>query len=140
MRTQQRWISVSLLSLALVAGGGAANLSAQAYYRGGYQASAAPYADLRGLIDRTQTDLRAAADLGHGKEGKDDQRERYRKAQGHLSTFDRKLVHGKFDKGEIGKAIDQIKDILDKNVLQPSSRDALMRDLTDLKIARDRRE
>jgi hypothetical protein len=136
MRTKHRWVNVSLLSLVLVAGGGVANLSAQAYHRG-YQAYPAAYTDLRGLVDRTQTDLRAAADLEHGK---DDQRERYRKAQGHLSTFDRKLVHGKFDKGELGKAIDNIKEILDKNVLQPSSRDALMSDLTDLKVARDRRE
>jgi hypothetical protein len=94
--------------------------------------------NLRGLIDRTQSDLRAAADLvEHAKE---DQRKRYSAAQGHLSTFDRKLTKGKFDKGELNKSIDKIKEILDKNVLQASTRDALMRDLEDLRIARDRRE
>src|ERR1700733_4091320 len=86
----------------------------------------APYGDLRGVVDRTQSDLRAAADLEHGN---DKQRERYRNAQGHLSTFDRDLVKGKFGKGELDKTIDSLKGILDHNVLQASSRDALMRDL-----------
>jgi hypothetical protein len=97
----------------------------------------APYGGgLRGLVDRTQSDLRAAEDTEHNK---GDQRERYQHAQGHLSTFDRKLTHGKFDKGELDKSVDSIKDILDHNVLQASSRDALLHDLEDLKTARDRR-
>jgi hypothetical protein len=70
---------------------------------------------------------------------KGEQRERYEHAQGHLSTFDRKLTHGRFDKGELDKSIDSIKDILDHNVLQASSRDGLIRDLEDLRAARDRR-
>ena len=68
-----------------------------------------------------------------------EQRDRYRDAQGHLSSFDRHLTKGHFDKGELDKSIDKIKDILDHNVLQASSRDALLRDLDDLKAARDRR-
>jgi hypothetical protein len=96
----------------------------------------APYTDLRGLVDRTQNDLRAASDLEHGN---DKQRERYRNAQGHLSTFDRDMSKGKFGKGELDKSIDSIKSILDHNVLQASSRDALMHDLDDLRIARDHR-
>jgi hypothetical protein len=102
---------------------------------GRYQAYPAPYTDLRGLVDRTQSDLRLAADLEHGN---DKQRDRYRSAQGHLSTFDRHLTKGHFDKDELNKSIDAIKDILDHNVLQASSRDALMRDVEDLRIARDR--
>ena len=103
---------------------------------GWFQEYPAPYGDLRGLVDRSQSDLRAAAELEHGKS---DQRERYRNAQGHLSTFDRHLTHGKFDKGELEKAINDMKAILDHNVLQASSRDALMRDVEDLRVARDRR-
>jgi hypothetical protein len=116
---------------------GAASLSAAG--QGGYQYYRDPSMsyNLRGLIDRTQNDLRAAAALEHTKE---DQRQRYNDAQGHLSTFDRKLTRGKFDKGELNKSIDKIKQILDKNVLQASTRDALMRDLADLRMARDRRE
>lgn len=108
------------------------------FYQEGYPAPGpypAPYTDLRGLVDRTQSDLRAAADLEQGKE-KD--HERFRNAQGHLSTFDRHLVKGRFDKGELNKSLDSIKDILDHNVLQASSRDALMRDEQDLRVARDR--
>ena len=101
----------------------------------GYQEYPAAHTDLRGLVDRAQSDLREAADLEHGN---DKQRDRYRSAQGHLSTFDRHLTKGHFDKGELDKSIDSIKDILDHNTLQASSRDALLRDLEDLRIARDR--
>src|ERR1700722_3933915 len=95
----------------------------------------APYTNLRGLVDRTQSDLRASADL---EREKNKERERYESAQGHLSTFDRHLVKCKFDKGEVDKAIGEITGILDHNVLQASSRDALMHDMEDLKVARDR--
>jgi len=100
------------------------------------QAYPTPYTDLRGLVDRTQSDLRMAADLERGNEK---QRDRYHNAQGHLSTFDRHLTKGHFDKDELNKSIDSIKDILDHNVLQASSRDALMRDVEDLRVARERR-
>jgi hypothetical protein len=102
----------------------------------GYQEYPTPHTDLRGLVDRTQSDLREAADLEHEN---DKQRDRYRSAQGHLSTFDRHLTKGHFDKSELDKSIDSIKDILDHNTLQASSRDALLRDVEDLRIARDRR-
>jgi hypothetical protein len=95
----------------------------------------APYSDLRGLVDRTQNDLRMAAELEHEKSK---QRDRYLSAQGHLSSFDRHLVKGKFDRGELDKARGEIKGILDHNVLQASSRDALLRDMDDLTVARDR--
>jgi hypothetical protein len=97
----------------------------------------APYTGgLRALVDRTQADLRMAEEQQHQKE---DQRERYQHAQGHLSTFDRHLIRGKFDKGELDKAIDNLKEILDKNVLTPPSRDALVRDLAGLRETRDHR-
>ncbi len=95
----------------------------------------APYGDLRGLIDRTQSDLRAAADLEHGN---DKQRNRYRNAQEHLSNLDRNLSKGRFDKGDWNHSIGDLKDILEHNTLQASSRDALQHDLEDLRIARDR--
>jgi hypothetical protein len=110
-------------------------LSAAPEHGYGYQAYPAPYENLRGLVDRTQSDLTAAMQLEH-RGG--DQHKRYNDAQGHLSSFDRHLVKGHFDKGELGKAIDSIKSILDKNVLQASSRDALMRDLEELRSVRDR--
>lgn len=130
--------TVFLLTLGLGLG---AAVSLPAAGSGWYQeypagpAYPAPYTDLRGLVDRTQSDLRAAADLERGNEK---QRNRYRNAQEHLSTFDRRVVKGHFDKGELNKSIDSIKDILDHNTLQASSRDALMRDVDDLRVARDR--
>jgi hypothetical protein len=95
------------------------------------------YDKLRDVIDRTQTDLRTAADL---EPKHNDDHNRYNNAQGHLSSLDRKLVKGKMDKGELDKALDGLKDILDHNTLQGSVRDNLMRDMTDLKVARDRSE
>ena len=136
MKLFDRMVIAAFLGVGLTLGGA---VSLHAAPHGGYQYYRDPAVprSLRRLIDRTQNDLRAAADLEHSKE---DQRKRYSDAQGHLSTFDRKLTKGKFDKGELNKSIDKIKEILDKNVLQASTRDALRQDLADLKIARDRRE
>ena len=92
---------------------------------------------LREVIDRTQSDLREAEALEHNK---NEQRERYKDAQGHLSSFDRKLTKGKFDRGELDKSIGKLRQILDKNVLQASSRDMLARDLDDLRVARAHRD
>ena len=102
-----------------------------------YDDERSPHGHVRELVDRTQTDLHEAAGLDKPK---GDSQERYHDAQGHLSTFDRKLIKGKFDKGELNKSIDKIKEILDKNILQASTRDALRQDLANLKIARDRRD
>jgi hypothetical protein len=91
------------------------------------------YSDLRGLVDRVQSDLRAASDLEHGNK----QRDRYHNAQDNLSKFDRNLSKGKFDKGALDHSINGVKDILEHNTLQGSNRDMLRRDLADLKYARD---
>ena len=91
--------------------------------------------DLRGLVDRTQADLRAAGDIQHDQK----ERERYKHAQKSLSTFDRHLAKGHFDKDKLDDAIGDIQSVLDHNTLQASSRDALMRDVADLRVARARR-
>lgn len=95
-----------------------------------------PHPALRSLIDRTQNDLRMAQQLEPRNNG--DVNERYQHAQGHLSTFDRKLVHGHFDNGELKDAIHSIHQILDKSPLQASSRTALSNDMAQLQIVRDR--
>ncbi|MDQ2843358.1 MAG: hypothetical protein M3Y72_20430 [Acidobacteriota bacterium] len=94
------------------------------------------FGDIRGLVDRTQNDLRSSSELEHNN---GDQRARYRNAQGHLSTFDRNLTKGKFNKGELNKAIHDVQEVLNKNSLQASARDALIRDVEDLRTARDHR-
>jgi hypothetical protein len=90
---------------------------------------------LRGLVDRTQSDLRNA--LALEPEGPK-QHERYRDAQKALSEFDKHLAKGHFDRGKLNESIDRVKSILDHNTLQATSRDSLMHDQEDLRIARDR--
>ncbi len=92
------------------------------------------YRSLRNLVDKTQSDLQAASDLAHGNK----QNDRYHKAQDRLSRLDRSLSHNKYNKGAMNDSIDELKSILDHNTLQVKYRDALARDLVDLKIARDR--
>ena len=91
------------------------------------------YDPLRSVINQTQNDLRYAAGL---ERQKGDPHARYSEAQGHLSTFDRKLTQGRFDQSELKKSIDKIHAILNKNVLQSNSRDALLRDMDQLERAR----
>lgn len=100
-----------------------------------FQDYGAGWADVHALVDRTQSDLRAAADMEHGNK----ERDRYRKAQKGLSTFDRHLSKGHFDKGKLDSVISDIQNVLDHNTLQASSRDALLRDVSDLRAARARR-
>ena len=136
MKRFNRLLVTSYLGLGLLAGGcGLANAADWGSW--GSRHHETGYDKLRDVIDRTQSDLRMAADL---EPKHNDEHNRYKNAQGHLSTLDRKLVKGKFDKGEVEKTLDCLKDILDHNVLQASTRDNLMRDMTDLKIARDRSE
>jgi len=93
------------------------------------------WSELRGVVDRTQSDLQAASGLQHG----DKQRARVQHAQDDLSKLDRKLVKGKFDKEAFEHSLGAIKAILDHNTLPVSGRDALMRDLNQLKAANERR-
>lgn len=88
----------------------------------------------RGVIDRTQNDLRTASDFERHN-GK--QISRYENAQRQLSDFDRELSQGHFDAGRLDHAIDSMKDVVDHNTLDPSNRDALQHDLADLRIIRE---
>ncbi len=136
MKLLYRSFFLTLLSFGLLTGGGMSEYAAAAQVYPPSGAYPAPYTGLRGLVDQSQGDLRAAADLAQGKH---EQRERIQKAQGHLSTFDRHLIKGHFDKGQLDQAIRQIQSVLDHNVLQASNRDALLRDVQDLRGARERR-
>ncbi len=83
---------------------------------------------LRGVIDQTQNDLQAAAQLSQGP----GERVRYRTAQTRLSTFDRTLAKGSYDSAKMIAAIAAMQEILSKNTLQTNTRDALRADLADL--------
>jgi len=88
----------------------------------------------RGIIDHTQDDLRRAVEFERhrGKEV-----ERYENAQKHLSDFDREMTRGHFDKDKLDEAIDDVKNVVDHNTLDPGDRDALRRDLSDLRAMRE---
>lgn len=133
MKRLNRCLMTSYLGLGLLVGG-TGIVSAADWGKRHHEVG---YDKLRDVIDRTQNNLRTAADLEPRHK---DEHDRYKNAQGHLSTLDRKLVKGNLDQGELKKVLEGLKDILDHNVLQASSRDSLMRDMTDLKIARDRSE
>ena len=134
MKIIEKSATVLLLSLGLtISAAGTVQAAQAAAY---FQDYPAPYMNLRGLVDRAQSDLREAAELEHGN---NKQRDRFHDAQEHLSDFDRHLTRGRFDKGELERSIHNVQSILDHNVLQARSRDALMRDVGDLRVARDRR-
>ena len=131
MKSFQKSLGVLSLALGIAAGTTTPLVAAPYWHQSGDH-----YGDIRGLVDRTQSDLREAAGLEHNDGG---QRDRYRNAQKHLSTFDRHLTKGHFDKGALDSSIDNIQAILDKNTLQASTRDALSRDVQDLRDARTHR-
>jgi hypothetical protein len=87
----------------------------------------------RGVIDRTQDDLRRAAEFERhrGKEV-----ERYENAQRHLSDFDREVSRGHFDKDKLDTAIDDVKNVVEHNTLNAEDRDSLRTDLADLRGVR----
>jgi hypothetical protein len=91
-----------------------------------------PWAHARGLISQTQADLQQAQSSPvSGKE-----RERYENANRHLSDFDRHLTKQHFDKGKLDDCIGDVQSVLDHNTLSPESRDALRRDVSDLRRLR----
>ncbi len=92
------------------------------------------YGRARDLVAHVQEDLERAADFTRNN---DKERDRYRDVQHHLSEFDADLRAGKFDKGKLDAAIDNLKDIVRKNTLESHDRDALARDLSDLRTLRD---
>ncbi len=90
---------------------------------------------LRGLVDHTQSDVRAAAEFARPGEKQGD---RYADTQRALSDLDRHLAKGHFHRGDLDSCIDHLKGILNKTTLQATTRDALMHDVEDLRVARDR--
>jgi len=89
--------------------------------------------DPRALIDRTQQDISRSLEFERHK-GKEVVR--YDNAQHHLSEFDRELTRGHFDKGKLNQAIDDVKNLVDHNTLNPELRDDLTADLRDLRVMR----
>ena len=94
------------------------------------------YERARDLVARVQNDLERAANFVQNNEK---ERERYHNVQHKLSEFDRKLRQGHFDKGNLDDAIEDLKNVVQKNTLESHDRDGLARDLADLRVLRDER-
>ena len=91
------------------------------------------YEDARHVVGHTQTDLeRAATFLANNHK----ERDRIRNAQKNLSTLDRHLAKGKFDKDTLDSAISDIQHVLDHNVLHAEDRDTLLKDIEALRGVR----
>jgi hypothetical protein len=96
----------------------------------------AQFPEARNLIQRVQEDMRRSADFARQtpaihKDRK--QIERWDNAQRSMSDFDRHLSKGKYDKGELDGAINDLKNVVDHNTLASEDRDILNRDLADLR-------
>jgi hypothetical protein len=87
---------------------------------------AAQSIDARAAVDRAQNDLRRAEDFERQK-GKEVTG--YDNAQKHLSEFDRDFARGHFDQSKLDTAIDDLKNVVEQNTLNPEDRDALGADL-----------
>ena len=92
------------------------------------------YTNARDLVAKVQTDLERAADFTRGKEK---ERSRYQSVQRKLSEFDRELKRGKFEKGKLDEAVEELKEVVKNNTLESHDRDSLSADLTALRILRD---
>lgn len=138
MNILKRSIAVATLGCGTMIGPSISLLAAAPYqdygrdYDRGYD-----HEGLRHLLDRTQEDLRVAAESGNGDH---DQRQRYREAQKHFSDLDRHLTKGHFNKDELDHAIADVQGILDHNTLMGSSRNALLQDVTQLREVRARHD
>lgn len=129
-------IKKALAVLSLASGLGCIFVTPSLASPNGWYQYADRYGDIRSLVDRTQNDLREAASL---ERNRGDARSRYENTQRHLSTFDRHLTKNHFDKSELDSAVSDLHHIIDKNTLDPRSRDALTRDIEDLRAMRDHR-
>jgi hypothetical protein len=90
----------------------------------------------RAVIDRTQNDLRRAEEFERQNHK---EISRYVNAQKHLSDFDRDYTKGHFDKGKLDASINDLKNVVEHNTLNPQDRDALSADLRDLRFVRSDR-
>jgi hypothetical protein len=95
------------------------------------------FPEARNLVQRVQEDLRHSVGFATPEIKKDrKQIERWDNAQRSLSNFDKHLSEGKFDKGELDAAINDLKNVFEHNTLSSQDRDILNRDLADLRRLR----
>jgi hypothetical protein len=86
--------------------------------------------DARGLIQRITDDLQRVRNLGDRNHK---EKERVDNALKHLSDFDRNWTRHNFNQGRLDSAIDDIKNVVKNNTLEPRDRDMLTADMRDLR-------
>ena len=87
------------------------------------------------LVARVQDHLRRAERMTRAR-GRE--RDRYENARRHLSDFDQGLRRRRFDKGRLDTAIDDVKNVVERNPLSPDAKQDLSRDLAELRELRER--
>jgi hypothetical protein len=93
--------------------------------------SAAPRDDdARSLIQRVTDDLQRVRDMGNRN---NKEKERINNALKHLSDFDRNWTRHNFNQGRLDSSIDDIKNVVKNNTLEPRDRDTLTADMRDLR-------
>jgi hypothetical protein len=86
--------------------------------------------DARALIQRVTDDLQRVRDMGNRNSK---EKERVDNALKHLSDFDRNWTRHNFNQGRLDSAIDDIKNVVKNNTLEPRDRDILTADMRDLR-------
>ena len=89
----------------------------------------------RALVARVQDHLMRGE---RETRARDRERDRYENARKHLADFDQGLSRRQFDKGRLDTAIDDVKNVVDGNPLNPEAKQELARDLADLRGLRER--
>jgi hypothetical protein len=79
--------------------------------------------------DRTIEDLRQVAQRNTFSHG---EHERFDHAIEHLSQFSGKLYAGRFDHGRLDRGIDDMRNVLQRNRIDPRGREILSNDLNEL--------
>lgn len=82
------------------------------------------------LVNQVQYDLNAAYGNFHTPKG---DRDRLNDAEKHLTRFSNIWSRGSFNEGELQDVISHIQHVLNKNELPVADRDALTRDMTQLR-------
>ena len=90
--------------------------------------------DVTALVDRVHTDLNHAYSVFHFS---GDERERLNKAEKESREFAQKWARGKFDKDQLDGVISSIQHALDNNKMPEDARDAISRDVAQLRNMRE---
>jgi hypothetical protein len=89
--------------------------------------------EARHVVARAQDDIKKASQFAHNN-GK--QQRRFDNALHSLSELDRSYSNDRYNKGRLVDAIRDVGRVMDDNTISPQDRDALHRDLEDLRFLR----